>query len=250
MVSAIGFFLSQFASYQKSTLWYILFALGILSSFSAMTYVLFFISLIFLLFVDIKKKNTHFRRIIFTFAIIVFILFFILKLCVPNMLIPTFSRYKEIKSPGSSGYYRIVMPLKVAAYILEERPLGVGLGNIDNFLLDVPRDLKTFLWMGRGYGETLDNILFGWIVMFGVLGFVYLIVLTFLLFYIVKRYSSAIAIAYFFFYVGTGSFVFTDFCIVTTVIMLLITRKKWDNPENNIYEEDTCPTYLYHNKLM
>lgn len=118
-----------------------------------------FVLLINFMYFSMSVKSGQ-RLIFFTLGLVlaVFIAFFIVG-----------ARIQEVFLEGSSGYYRIVGPLKAIVYSIEYNPFGLVLGGGERIIE------KVGLWQSFADGKepdlTIDNGLFAVVINFGFLSF-------------------------------------------------------------------------------
>ncbi|NMC63995.1 MAG: hypothetical protein GYA55_12600 [SAR324 cluster bacterium] len=238
MVAAFGLFLGLKVG--KSKTWCALVSAGILITLATTTYFLVVVAVLSQVFLSgsLHGSGKKSRAIIVIF--IAALLFIFLSASLNEFLdltkgIPVFSRINEIRTPGTSGFYRLIMPPAVALITISEHPFGIGIGMIDSYLSSPPEAALYYLQKGSsGYGVTVDNILMGWMISFGVFGFFYFLSFIYFIVVIIFRLSIGIGIGLLFFSLGTGAFLSVEFWTLLLVsLVLLAESKEWANATMN-----------------
>lgn len=227
MVAAFGLFLG--IRLDKNCVWLFVVAIGIVVSFATTTYFLVITALIaqLLLSGSLKGRAKSSRAVTSVFLIVILILILFAsnyEILAPLEGVPVLSRINEIVSPGTSGFYRVSMPLKISLITIENYPLGVGIGAIDKYLADPPNEIFYYLQKGSsGYGTTVDNILLGWIITNGLAGLIYFVFFGILVWMMLFRESVSLGIALLFFSLGTGAFLGIEFWTLLLICMVILT---------------------------
>ena len=146
-----------------------------------------------------------------------------------------FNRITEIFHRGTSGYYRLVTPVHVTGYVLANKSLGIGLGNIDFYLNSPPQDIKQYLEKGVGtYGKTIDSVPFVILINYGYLGFIILGQLFSIVFKSMKGWFPFF-VSFMIYLFGTGNYSSANFWIVFLLLLNAnIIMKQVKDPEDEL----------------
>ena len=203
--------------YKKSNI--ILSYIGVIISFSATALIglAFLIILRIFLLKKINLKKIGFILIGFITSVIIFI--------------NTQNRISEIFKLGTSGYYRVIAPMKLIVSIIKDGYLfGIGIGQVENYI-----KLKDPIYMYKmgefswNLGLTIDNVLYMIIITFGFLSIVILyIFLNFIIINLNKR-NIYIFIAFIFLLIGTGGYNFIYFNTILAVLLLIFDNERTKN---------------------
>ncbi len=238
MISIIGFLINHYYAKKIKGIYKMLFLLGILTTQSTTTYLMLLISfsldLVCNHIKNIFKNNFKInKKLIYGFISLMLILTIFVSFN-PFNITNVLGRLKEINIKGSSGYYRVVTPFIAAKFIVNRHPFGIGLGNIDYYLENPPKNLKRDMSLGGSSGQTIDNIFFGIIISFGVFGFIIISFLILIFYHIYLNLGLGMMTAYVFYYLGTGSFMYIEFWVI--LLIMLVSTSIYNKNQNNSKE--------------
>lgn len=223
-----------FAINETVKLWKVFFKgiviLGILVSLSLSTYLALLTVYIFSKLYN-KSFTLTLKNINKTIIIIFIAIFFVLFLFdISDSLPYPLNRIEEIFIPGTSGYYRIVTPIYVTSYVLSNEFSGIGVGNIDFYLISPPPSITEYLRKGASYGRTIDSVPFVILINYGYLGF---FILIFLLYTISKSMRNwfPTSVAFVFYLFSTGTFAYASFWIMLSLLFIIISFDRYQNSD-------------------
>lgn len=230
MISVFAFFINL-QSRKKGIIWNTITLLGILLTFSTTTYFIFLISLVVRILIENYYASPLKKTQITSFLIF---LACVICLCYTlgindnlSLSVPILNRIEEISVPGSSGFYRVMTPILIIPFMLQNFPFGIGIGTTDLFLSNPPYEIAHYFIMGNNYyGTTIDNIYTGWLISFGFMSILIFLLFAILLYITLYKISISIATCTFLFCLGTGSFAIFDFWSIILINILLIIRTK------------------------
>lgn len=201
--------------------YFLLSIIGVIISFS--TIAIIGLALIILVRILLVKKNILLKYFILigggTTVLIIINMFWI--------------RINEIFTLGTSGYYRIIAPIRLIIDMFKSKYIfGIGMGQLESYILRTsPPYMLKYGYEGWGLGFTVDNSIFMLILTFGI---AIIPILIYLFSYIIRRINIdniAAVIVFIIVAIGTGGYNFIYFNIVLT--SMLLTLKDEKNVFNN-----------------
>ena len=94
---------------------------------------------------------------------------FLLFIIIVGMLLVLPQRIAEVSVEGTSGYWRLVAPLRILSKVYIDYPIGIPFGQIENFV--IPLGIQH----GAGVGSSIDNGMYNFAFYFGWIATVFLI---------------------------------------------------------------------------
>lgn len=166
LFNVIAYFLIDLVQIRKEKMIKLILIIGLVSSLSVSGILCFMIGIFTKFF---EKKNIY-------FLILIFILIILSPVIIQNEDFYLTKRMLEIGDQGSSGFYRIITPLYLIQFVFEDNFIGIGLGNIDEFIKNhLPAEVRNFFYKGNYLGTTIDNLFYAWIILYGFLSIFYFI---------------------------------------------------------------------------
>lgn len=229
----VAIYLKEIKSIYYNKKYFILSVIGVILSFSA-TAIMGLVIVIFTRLILIK--NNPLIKYVTTVCAFLFILVGI------NLFL---TRFTELNTPGTSGYYRIISPIMLIKRILSEGYIfGIGMGQLEKYIfINEPICMMKFGANGWGLGYTIDNVPSMLIITFGI---AIIPILIYLIMYIYKKINSAnipIVIAFIIVSMGTGGYNFVYFNIVFS--LMILTLKHTNNCKGeNCFEDINNSTII------